>query len=143
MGSALQGTDIADLPSPPFIDIAGVHNFRDLGGYPLSNKPNHSVRRGIIYRCALPSNATKDGIATVQKLGITHLYDLRSSHEAERNKTTGFGGIAEWEGCTRVFVPVYTQKGEDPAVASARYKNYTTDAEVKEISLLIIPLSEP
>lgn len=91
----------SDLPSPPFVSVAGIPNFRDLGGYPLVTSPNHSIRREFIYRCGEPSQVTEDGISTMSKLGITHIYDLRSIPEIERNKSNGRGGIVEWEGMLR------------------------------------------
>src|SRR5277367_2299860 len=42
-----------DLPSPPFVSVSGIYNFRDLGGYTVS--PGLSVKRNVIYRCGEPS----------------------------------------------------------------------------------------
>lgn len=39
------------------------------------------------------------------ELGITHVYDLRSRNEIERSQLAGRGGVAEWDGCKRVFAP--------------------------------------
>lgn len=87
------------LPSPPFVTVAGIQNFRDLGGHPISSSSNHSVKAGIIYRCAEPSKVTEDGIETMKGLGITHIYDLRSEPEIKRSEDAGRGGVVEWEGC--------------------------------------------
>jgi hypothetical protein len=46
----------------------------------------------------------------MQRLGITHVYDLRSNNEIERAQAADRGGVVEWEGCERVFVPVFTDK---------------------------------
>ncbi|KAF4633080.1 hypothetical protein G7Y89_g5039 [Cudoniella acicularis] len=91
----------------PFITVAGIPNFRDLGGYPISSPTNHSIRREVIYRCAEPSRVTKDGIETMQRLGITHIYDLRSGDEIKRYEDAGRGGVVEWEGCERGFTKAY------------------------------------
>lgn len=123
-------TEFADLPSPPFVDVEGISNFRDLGGYPLSNQPNRSVRRQFIYRCAEPSKVTENGITTMQKLGITHMYDLRSNNEIERAQAAGRGGVVEWEGCSRVFAPVFTDKDYSPENLAIRYKDYMSGTEV-------------
>lgn len=84
--------------SSPWVKVAGIDNFRDLGGYPVSGSPStHSIRRDLIYRCGEPSRVTEDGIFTLRSLSITHVYDLRSKNEIENNKASGMGGIVEWE----------------------------------------------
>ena len=130
------GPKAADLPSPPFITVAGIPNFRDLGGYPVASPANHSIRREVIYRCAEPSQVTKDGISTMQRLGITHIYDLRSNNEIERAEAAGRGGVVEWEGCERVFAPVFTDKDYSPQNLAVRYKDYSTTGT--EVSFLCI-----
>jgi protein tyrosine/serine phosphatase len=77
---------------------------------------------------------TKDGIATMQKLGITHIYDLRSNNEIERAEAAGRGGVVEWEGCERVFVPVFLDQDYSPEKLAVRYKNYAADEP--EVSFL-------
>lgn len=137
MDTSAQITDNAVLASPPFVEVAGIYNFRDLGGYPLSNRPTHSVRRDLIYRCAEPSKVTEDGISTMQKLGITHIYDLRSNTEIERGEAAGRGGVVEWAGCTRVFAPVFTDQDYSPEKLAIRYKDYTSGTEVMNISICV------
>ncbi len=46
--------DMADLPSPPFVDVPGIANFRDIGG--------NGIRRGSVFRSADPSKATEEGL---------------------------------------------------------------------------------
>lgn len=135
MDTSPQITDYAVLPSPPFIEVTGIPNFRDLGGYPLSNRPNYSVRRDLIYRCAEPSKVTEDGICTMQKLGITHTYDLRSRPEIERGEAAGRGGVVEWDGCTRVFVPVFADQDYSPEKLALRYMDYSSGIEVIYITV--------
>jgi hypothetical protein len=122
------------LPSPPFVEIAGIPNFRDLGGYPISSSSNHSIRREVIYRCAEPSKVTKDGIETMQRLGITHIYDLRSVPEIKRSEDAGRGGVTEWDGCKRVFVPVFRDQDYSPESLAVRLKDYASSD--KEVCLL-------
>ncbi|KAH6674919.1 tyrosine/serine phosphatase-like protein [Halenospora varia] len=110
----------------PFVEVAGIPNFRDLGGYPITSPTNHSIKREVIYRCAEPSRVTKDGIETMQRLGITHIYDLRSDQEIKRYEAAGRGGIVEWEGCERVFVPVFKNQDGSPEGLAVRYRNYAT-----------------
>ncbi|CZT06927.1 hypothetical protein WAI453_012828 [Rhynchosporium graminicola] len=108
----------------PFINVAGILNFRDLGGYPVPSPANHSIRQNFLYRCAEPSLVTRDGIFEINALGITHIYDLRSNSELEKNRAVGRGDVIEWEGCKRIFAPVF--KGEDysPEALALRLKDY-------------------
>lgn len=119
-----------DLPSPPFITVEGIPNFRDLGGYPISASKTPSIRTGAVYRCGEPSLVTKNGISTMQNLGITHIYDLRSNNEIERNVAAGRGGVVHWEGCERVFVPVFADKDYSPENLAIRYNDYASGTEV-------------
>ncbi|TAQ84525.1 hypothetical protein B7494_g7151 [Chlorociboria aeruginascens] len=126
MDQAQQAARLAAL-SPPFVSVSGVQNFRDIGGYPIAKSPNHSVRQQIVYRCAAPLTVTDDGILTLQKLGITHVYDLRSNNEIERNKAAGRGDIVEWEGCERVFAPVFEDMDYSPEKLAIRFQAYASD----------------
>lgn len=115
------------LPSPPFMDIEGISNFRDLGGYSISSAPRRSIRRNVIYRCAQPSRVTDRGIAALQELGITHVYDLRSENEVRRNESKGRGDVVDWANCRREFVPVFADKAYDPESVAIRYRNYASE----------------
>ena len=119
--------EVREPPSPPFVTVAGIPNFRDLGGYPISSSAKHSVKRKIVYRCGEPSKVTKDGIAIMQQLGITHIYDLRSNNEIERNKAAGRGGVVEWDGCERVFAPVFLDEDYSPESLALRFKDYASE----------------
>jgi hypothetical protein len=131
--SNLLGDDSAvELPSPPFITVTGIPNFRDLGGYPVAGSKKHSFRRGIVYRCGEPTSVKEDGISTMSELGITHIYDLRSNIEIERNVEAGRGGVKEWEGCERVFVPIFPDEDYSPEKLAVRFNDYVGGTEVSE-----------
>jgi len=68
----------------------------------------------------------------MQKLGITHIYDLRSGPELQRNRDAGRGGVVEWEGCERVFVPVFRDDRDySPEGLAVRLRDYASnDGEV-------------
>jgi len=117
--------EMVDLPSPPFVSVSGIHNFRDLGGYAVS--PTLSVRRNVIYRCGEPSKVTQDGIETLKSLGVTRMYDLRSKVEIDRNKDANWGGIKEWDGCERVFTPVFIDQDYSPENLALRFKDYASE----------------
>lgn len=66
------------LPTPPFITVPGLPNFRDAGGYPLAQQPDKMVRTGVLFRSSEPSQVTAEGIAIMTAtLGIKTVYDLR------------------------------------------------------------------
>lgn len=125
---------------PPFITVEGIPNFRDLGGYPLASGPtSHSVRQGIVYRCGEPQMVTENGITTMRQLGITHIYDLRSQEELRKSAAAGRGGVVEWEGCQRVFAPVFLEHDFSPESIAIRFRNYASKGtEVSAHELKII-----
>lgn len=108
----------------PFIDIDGIYNFRDIGGYAIDGAPEYSVRRGFIFRCANTGNITPGGMQQLRDLGITTIFDLRSSSEIER--TQDFAPITEVPGVRRVHVSLFD--GEYPATQTVEsIKKYATD----------------
>jgi hypothetical protein len=127
-----------NLPSPPFITVSDIPNFRDLGGYAVGKSSVlQSIRRNVIYRCGEPSRVTENGINTLKGLGITHMYDLRSKSEIERNKGADWGGVKEWSGCERVFAPVFLDVDYSPEALALRYKDYASEGtEVILLELL-------
>ncbi|KAF4953369.1 hypothetical protein FSARC_12420 [Fusarium sarcochroum] len=115
---------MADL-GPPFHPISGLANFRDLGGRPLpiSSRPDHTIKSGIVFRSAEPSRLTKEGESALQNLKISHVYDLRSRTEIERYAS----GIREWPGAERVFTPVFLDEDYGPEAIALRFQNYTAE----------------
>lgn len=66
-----------------FIELAGCHNLRDLGGY--AGLDGATVRTGAVYRCdALGRVADEDLRPALGTLGIRTTIDLRGAHERER-----------------------------------------------------------
>jgi hypothetical protein len=60
----------AELPSPPFIEVPGIHNFRDIGD-------GHLVKTGLVFRSADPTKATEAGLEKMsQDLGKVRLQPL-------------------------------------------------------------------
>ncbi|KAI9654811.1 MAG: hypothetical protein M1821_005805 [Bathelium mastoideum] len=115
----------ASLPSPPFIFVDGVPNFRDIGGYAIPNRPSHSVRRNFIFRSAHQGRITATGVSQLQSLGITTRYDLRSQPEIDeiRDKYKDVQPIADIPGIPRIFVPVYKDEDNSPEKQIEKYAN--------------------
>ncbi|KAI1662503.1 tyrosine phosphatase family-domain-containing protein [Daldinia decipiens] len=115
-----------ELPSPPFVPISGLPNFRDLGGYPVGD--SKVVRRGLVFRSSEPSKVTDDGVSKLQDLGIAKVFDLRSAVEIEKGLRDGYGWkIKEWDGASRHFVPVFLDQDYSPEALAVRYKNYSSE----------------
>lgn len=113
------------LPSPPFISVPGVPNFRDLGGYASATDPTHRVKPGLMYRCAQLSQITPEGTSTLTNdLNIKHLYDLRS--QPELDKLIQAGHPIEIPGVNRKFTPVYEEEDYSPVVLATKYGWYTS-----------------
>ena len=117
---------MADLPSSPFIHVDGVLNFRDIGGYRVATEqgPSKVIRRKFIYRAARPSGITSKGMKTIQSLGITTFFDLRSIPEASADKS-----LDNIPGVTKVIAPVFAKRDYSPEQIAIRYKNYTRGTE--------------
>jgi hypothetical protein len=117
----------SDLPSPPFIHLKGIANFRDLGGWPISSSPKKSVRRNYIFRCAEPTKATEETIAKIRSLGITHIYDLRAAPEIKKFQVStlkGEGdGVVNWPGVERFYCPVHPEESFDPVGIVLRHSD--------------------
>lgn len=114
---------MASLPSPPFIPIDGIHNFRCIGKYPTSN-PTSITRSDLLFRSAEPSHVTPSGIEALKALKITTIFDLRSLPEIKRMKA--HTPIVEIGGIERVFVPVFKDRDYSPEAIALRYKDYTS-----------------
>jgi len=72
-------------PNPRFLEIDGVVNFRDLGGYATQDK--RSVRWGLIYRAGQLDRPSAHGTNSLKALNIATVVDLRFSEETERSPT--------------------------------------------------------
>ncbi|KAI1865169.1 hypothetical protein JX265_008216 [Neoarthrinium moseri] len=118
-----------NLPSPPFVYVQGLPNFRDIGGYPVASQPGKIVRHGVVFRSSEPSKVTDDGVAQLQALSIADVYDLRSRQEIERDAAQGHGRQAkEWAGARRIFAPVFLDEDYSPEAIALRFKNYADES---------------
>jgi len=87
------------LSRPPFVNIPGVINARDLGNLPSQSHQGSVTKLGYLFRTAELSRITEEGIASnnnislfrnssfslgkarINQLGITKVFDLRSDTE--------------------------------------------------------------
>ena len=123
-----------DLVEDPTRDVEGIYNFRDIGGYAIDGVPEYSFRRGFIFRCANTGNITSNGMQQLRDLGVTTIFDLRSSSEIER--TQDFAPITEVPGVKRLHVSLFD--GEYPTTQTVEsLRKYAADnAHVSSIKFL-------
>lgn len=68
---------------------------------------------------------TEAGVAKLQALRVTDVYDLRSRQEIDRDARNGHGRQPkEWPGATRIFAPVFLDDDYSPEAIAVRFKNY-------------------
>lgn len=79
-------TDARVLP------LEGVHNFRDFGGYPVTG--GGRLKRGLLWRSGQHHGATDGDLADIAALGLTDVFDLRSSKERETQPCRRPAGFA-------------------------------------------------
>ncbi|CAG8682317.1 2508_t:CDS:2, partial [Funneliformis mosseae] len=113
---------------PRYIFIGGVKNFRDLGGYECNlgeqnNRIQQFVRERFVFRCGNLTSITNDGIATLRKLNIQKIFDLRSNPEVNKM------GIKNIEGIIRVHAPVFKEEDYSPEKLFERWNLNIKDVE--------------
>jgi protein tyrosine/serine phosphatase len=69
------------MAMPDHPALVGVHNFRDLGGYPTVS--GRSTRWGRLFRSDALHELTCDDVSVIRRLGLVTIIDLRTASEAE------------------------------------------------------------
>jgi protein tyrosine/serine phosphatase len=68
--------------NPRVLDLAGIHNFRDYGGYAARAG---TLRTGLLWRSGQHSDAACGDLDVVQSLGLATVIDLRGDSERAAN----------------------------------------------------------
>jgi protein-tyrosine phosphatase len=113
-----------------YLPFEGVHNFRDLGGYPTRH--GRPTRFRSVFRSATLHNASPADRRRMAALGIVHTIDLRSLHELERDGLYAFDDV----GIVRQHVPVSADVDMSPEQLLARYRLYAIDVTQAYASIL-------
>ena len=72
--------------TPPYVvELAGVSNLRDIGGYPTED--GRIVRRGMVFRSAALARLTPADMAKVATLGLRTVCDFRGVEESQHAPT--------------------------------------------------------
>ncbi|KAH7887384.1 protein-tyrosine phosphatase-like protein [Phlebopus sp. FC_14] len=133
---ALDPNYVADVLSrPPFVQISGVSNVRDLGSYPTST-PNVITKPGYAYRSAEVSNINEEGAQQMKALGITTVFDLRSDPEMQKYNTP----IPTIEDVQIIRTPVFKNEDYSPESMAKKFELYatgTTEAFMKLYSQIL------
>ncbi|CAO0802452.1 unnamed protein product [Mucor circinelloides] len=103
---------------PRWIDIPGVKNFRDIGGWPLKDGSGY-IRERIVFRCGHLVDITQKGIETLNRLNVIAAFDFRSDPEIERQ-----GVMPQIKGLTRYPSAMFTEADYSPAALATRWKGY-------------------
>jgi protein tyrosine/serine phosphatase len=105
---------------PRFVEVKGVNNFRDFGGYKTDPRVAgvQYMRHGLLYRAANLARINEEGMATMRRLGIKTVFDFRSDPEVS---SMGLAVIPGIEVCRN---PVFRDKDLSPEAMAARHSNY-------------------
>jgi protein tyrosine/serine phosphatase len=78
----IEEKDIAGMSEQQVLQLEGVHNFRDYGGYALTG--GGRLKRGLLWRSGQHNGATDADLAVIADLGLASVFDLRTSRERNR-----------------------------------------------------------
>lgn len=114
------------LPSPPFIGVDGIQNFRDVGGLPLPIGSSQSlqatkvIRSKYLYRCGETAHVTAVGKQVLQHEGIATFFDLRSHPELAKAPAPDLDD----QSIERQHAPVFPEESYTPEIIVKRYAHY-------------------
>ena len=105
LASAPTKTKASALIAPRNIEVGGVVNFRDIGGWKTSLVENGYIKQGLYYRCgefnktsaANAKNITAEGKELVKELGIKVDIDMRDSSTVDRLNGKSPASSDDWE----------------------------------------------
>ena len=91
--------------APRNMNITGIQNFRDLGGYPVYSTDKH-VKWGMLYRAAKIDRLGDKAYKELKNIGIKTIIDLRSKRELSEH-------IPIQKGFEVVHIPIQEGDTED------------------------------
>ncbi|KAK0719699.1 protein-tyrosine phosphatase-like protein [Lasiosphaeris hirsuta] len=85
---------LAALSSPPFVNVPGAFNTRDLGLLPTATGRPPAIRPGFVFRSGgFPAGVLPDGGEAVRALGVRRMFDLRSVQEHTQQPDPEVDGV--------------------------------------------------
>lgn len=114
------------------MNIAGIQNFRDLGGYPVYPTNKH-VKWGMLYRSAEIDHLNNKAYKELKNIGIKTIIDLRSKRELSEK-------IPIQKGFDIVHIPIPTGDTKDivEEIKKGKLSNDTVFQIVKGINQKLI-----
>lgn len=112
------------------LDLEGVHNFRDYGGYAVSG--GGRLRSGHLWRSGQHHGATDADLATIAGLGLTTVFDLRSSVERTTHpcrRPNGFGAVIHFAEDENLRKAAHNAPHVAAAVATPRQRDAASTRE--------------
>jgi protein-tyrosine phosphatase len=140
----------SDAAGNRLVVLEGGANFRDIGGYRTA--AGGSVKWGQVYRSAALDRLTGPDLATVDRLGLRVVYDLRGEQEREQSpsllphgilcESLPIGGAA---GKTRELMTLLVEGRDDPLPPDFLERIYDGMAESAATTFgrLLTGLAEP
>lgn len=127
--AAVVGTDWEGAPVTQQIpstepELAGVRNFRDVGGLPTAD--GRRVRYGVLYRSGHLAHATEEDTAFLTTLGLHTVFDFRNSSDQKLE-----GPDVELPGVRNVNLPL-----SDPA-DGAEFWKMVRDGHIDQLRELL------
>ncbi|KIY49482.1 hypothetical protein FISHEDRAFT_41583 [Fistulina hepatica ATCC 64428] len=110
------------LSKPPFVQISGVLNMRDLGSYPSTAYSPRVTKPRFMFRAAELSGITDEGRSQLKQLGITTVFDLRSDLEKAKYHTPE----PVIEGVCVHRTPVFREEDYSPEIRTQRFDLYAS-----------------
>ncbi|KAH9436817.1 hypothetical protein MCOR02_000482 [Pyricularia oryzae] len=104
--------------TPPFHHIPGLPNLGTLEVTPQQQQQMQQMH---------PANSSSSNMAksSLDELGITHVFDLRSADEVKSREGWVGSKIREWDGAQRVFAPVFTEEDYSPEAIARRWGQFS------------------
>lgn len=96
---AAMGSSWDEMITDRILELEGVHNFRDYGGYAVSG--GGRLRSALLWRSGQHHGATDVDLGRIAELGLATVFDLRSSVERTTHpcrRPSAFGAAVHYAG---------------------------------------------
>lgn len=107
------------------LDLAGVHNFRDYGGYAVAG--GGRLKRRVLWRSGQHFGATDSDLDRIAQLGLASVFDLRGSKERSTHPCRRPEGFA-----AAVHFPEDPSARQAPHIAAAQTTRQRDAASTRE-----------
>jgi len=113
-----------------WVEVGGVANFRDTGGYPAGGG---TVKSGLLFRSGDLSGITGDGTGDLARLGVVTVVDLREGGDPSRLRELLRGSVSV------VSLPMHADPLKD---RNDYYKRMIVNSRESLIGLLVLLADE-